>query len=45
MGRQLVLIESKGSDWKLDEATKQRGRLGLALARAALANTAPPSAA
>ena len=45
MGRQLVLIENKGSDWKLDEATKERGRLGLAMARAVLARASRATAA
>jgi hypothetical protein len=36
MGRQLVLIEMR-PHWRLDEASKERGRRGVAAARAALA--------
>ena len=36
MGRQLVLLDER-SPWRLDEASKERGRRGLAAARAALA--------
>ena len=36
MERQLVLIEDTGSDWRIDERTRQLGREGVAAARAAL---------
>jgi hypothetical protein len=47
MKRQLVLIESKAADWRLDDRTKEVGRRGLAAARAALAHAVPdrPTAA
>ncbi len=38
MERQLTLIETK-SRWRLDEQTCERGRRGIAAARAALAAT------
>lgn len=37
MARQLVLLDSTDSDWKLDDATRASGRRGIASARAALA--------
>ncbi|MBW3667748.1 MAG: hypothetical protein KY443_00930 [Actinobacteria bacterium] len=40
MARQLVLLDSTGSDWKLDDATRASGRRGIAAARAALAAVA-----
>jgi hypothetical protein len=39
MERQLVLIEHTGSDWRLDERTRELGREGVAAARAALQET------
>jgi hypothetical protein len=36
MERQLVLIEDKESDWRLDERTRHLGRQGVAAARNAL---------
>ena len=33
---QLVLIDNRSDDWRLDEQTKEIGRKGLADARAAL---------
>jgi hypothetical protein len=36
MATQLVLIESTEHDWKLDEATRESGRRGVAAARQAL---------
>lgn len=36
MERQLILLEDEKADWRLDEATKEHGRQGVALARAAL---------
>lgn len=36
MERQLILLEDDGADWRLDEDTRDRGRKGVALARAAL---------
>lgn len=44
MGRQLVLLEET-SPWRLDEASKERGRRGLAAARAALAQAVRKAAA
>lgn len=44
MGRQLVLIEVR-PQWRLDEATKERGRRGVAMARAALAEASRRAAA
>jgi hypothetical protein len=44
MGRQLVLIEER-PQWRLDEASKERGRRGLAAARAALAEASRRAAA
>lgn len=40
MGTQLVLIDSTSVDWRLDEHTKEIGRLGIAAAREALADAA-----
>ena len=37
MERQLILLDEPNADWRLDEATRERGRRGVALARAALA--------
>lgn len=36
MERQLILLEDADVDWRLDEETRRRGRLGVAQARAAL---------
>jgi hypothetical protein len=36
MERQLVLIEERGADYRLDERTLEIGRRGIAAARAAL---------
>ena len=36
MGRQLVLIEERGADYKLDERTREVARKGIAAAREAL---------
>jgi len=41
MERQLVLIEERGSDYRLDERTREIGRRGVAAAREALRNAAP----
>lgn len=45
MTRQLVLIEDKRSDWRLDERTREVGKLGLAQAREALREATKRSAA
>ena len=45
MRTQLALIDSKGSDWRLDERTKELGRRGVAAARAALEEAARAAAA
>lgn len=45
MERQLILLEDDGADWRLDEDTRERGRQGVALARAALAAAARRTAA
>jgi hypothetical protein len=37
MAQQLVLLDPNPADWRLDEPTKQLGREGIAMARAALA--------
>ena len=44
MGRQLVLLDETSS-WRLDEASKEQGRRGLAAARAALAKAVRRTAA
>jgi hypothetical protein len=36
MDTQLTLIETKPADWRLDDRTKEVGRLGLTQAREAL---------
>lgn len=36
MERQLILLNSETADWRLDDDTKERGRRGVAMARAAL---------
>lgn len=36
MPRQLVLIDDKGRDWRLDDRTRERGLRGIAEARRAL---------
>ena len=36
MERQLILIEERQPDWRLDEHTREVGRAGVAQARAAL---------
>jgi hypothetical protein len=40
MERQLVLIEERGADYRLDERTREIGRLGVAAARQALRKAA-----
>ena len=40
MARQLTLLETKRT-WRLDEQTKERGKRGVAAARAALAAHRP----
>lgn len=36
MARQLVLLPVSGSDWRLDDSTREAGRQGVARARAIL---------
>jgi hypothetical protein len=36
MERQLILIEERQPDWRLDEHTREVGRAGVAQARAAM---------
>lgn len=36
MEAQLVLLEDENIDWRLDERTRERGRKGIAAARATL---------
>lgn len=36
MERQLILLDDNNTDWRLDDETRQRGRQGVAEARAAL---------
>lgn len=45
MERQLILLDDDRADWRLDEATRERGRRGVAEARAALQATSRPVAA
>jgi hypothetical protein len=40
MERQLVLIEERGADYRLDERTREIGRRGIEAARAALRSSA-----
>lgn len=40
MDRQLVLIEERGADYRLDERTREIGRRGIAAAREALRKAA-----
>ena len=44
MERQLVLIEERGTDYQLDERTREIGRRGVAAAREALRRATPPAA-
>jgi len=41
MERQLVLIEERGADYRLDERTREIGRRGVAAARDALRKATP----
>jgi hypothetical protein len=45
MARQLVLIDARDTDWRLDERTREVGRQGLAEARRRLQESAKPAAA
>ena len=45
MERQLVLIEERGADYRLDERTREIGRRGIAAAREALRKSASVAAA
>ena len=45
MSAQLVLIDERPDNWKLDEQTREVGRKGLAQARAALEEAARRAAA
>jgi hypothetical protein len=45
MGRQLVLLDPKNIDWRLDERTRELGRQGIADARKALHEASNRSAA
>jgi hypothetical protein len=45
MARQLVLIDARDTDWRLDEHTREVGRQGLAEARRRLQESAKPVAA
>lgn len=44
MERQLVLIEERGTDYQLDERTREIGRRGVAAAREALRKATPAPA-
>jgi hypothetical protein len=44
MERQLVLIEERGADYRLDERTREIGRRGVAAARDALRKSVAESA-
>jgi hypothetical protein len=45
MAHQLVLIDARDADWRLDEHTREVGRQGLAEARRRLQQSAKPVAA
>jgi hypothetical protein len=45
MATQLILIEAKDVDWRLDDRTKELGRAGVAAARQALAEAVGRTAA
>jgi hypothetical protein len=45
MGRQLVLLDPKNIDWRLDERTRELGRQGIAEARRALREASNRAAA
>lgn len=45
MERQLILLGDHEADWRLDDETRERGRRGVAVARAALRAAARPVAA
>jgi hypothetical protein len=45
MARQLVLIEARDTQWRLDEHTREVGRRGLAEARRRLQQAVKPAAA
>jgi hypothetical protein len=45
MTRQLVLIEERKTEWRIDERTREAGRRGVAEARKALAEAAARRAA
>jgi hypothetical protein len=45
MERQLILLDDKNADWRLDDETRQRGRQGVAEARAALVEATRRAAA
>jgi hypothetical protein len=45
MGRQLVLLDPKNVDWRLDERTRELGRQGIADARRALSEASNRPAA
>jgi hypothetical protein len=45
MGRQLVLLDPKNIDWRLDERTREAGRRGIAEARQALKEASKRNAA
>ena len=44
MNTQLVLIDDRSPDWRLDDKTRETGRKGLAEARAALQKAAQRAA-
>ncbi len=45
MASQLILIETKDVDWRLDQRTRELGRAGIAAARQALADAVRRTAA
>lgn len=45
MDEQLVLVQDERRDWQLDEETRERGRKGVALARAAVVDASRRTAA
>ena len=44
MGEQMVLIEERGADYRLDEHTREIGRRGVAAAREAMRRAAEANA-
>jgi hypothetical protein len=45
MNNQLILLDDRSGDWRLDERTRELGRQGIAAARTALAEAVRRAAA